>query len=70
MALDEPKTKDSTLEQDGITFVVDNDLMQKCGAIKIDYLAAGYRSGFNITSTVPVSNGSSCNYSCGSSSCG
>ena len=70
LALDEPKSKDSTLEQDGVTFVVDNDLMQKCGAIKIDYLSAGYRSGFNITSTIPVSTPSSCNYSCGSSSCG
>jgi len=45
--------------------------MKNCGAIKIDYADAGYRSGFSITSTIPLSGGGGgCGGSCSSGSCG
>ncbi|MBU0728631.1 MAG: hypothetical protein KKA70_02710 [Proteobacteria bacterium] len=67
MALDEPKENDSTFEYDKLTFLVDNELMTNCGDIKVDFMDAGYRSGFSISSTIPISSGGS---SCASSSCG
>lgn len=71
LALDEPKENDAKYEQDGLTFLVDNNLLDTCGAIKIDFIDAGMRSGFSISSSKPLSNGGGCSSSasCGSS-CG
>ncbi|MDD5759661.1 MAG: hypothetical protein PHI06_11345 [Desulfobulbaceae bacterium] len=72
LALDEPKENDATYDNDTLKFLVDNELMKNCGAIKIDYADAGYRSGFSITSTIPLSTGGGggCGGSCSSGSCG
>jgi Fe-S cluster assembly iron-binding protein IscA len=71
LALDEPKESDATYDNDTLKFLVDNELMKNCGAIKIDYADAGYRSGFSITSTIPLSGGGGgCGGSCSSGSCG
>ncbi|MCA1764911.1 MAG: hypothetical protein LC633_01420 [Desulfobulbaceae bacterium] len=67
MALDEPKDNDTKMEQDGLTFLVDNDLMKDCGNIKVDFVESGMRSGFSISSTTPVSGAGG---SCSSGSCG
>jgi Fe-S cluster assembly iron-binding protein IscA len=48
LALDEPKENDAKYEQDGLTFLVDNNLLDTCGAIKIDFVDAGMRSGVRI----------------------
>jgi len=70
LALDEPKSNDTTFDFDGLTFLVDNSLMSSCGSIKVDFVEAGMRSGFSITSAIPVGGGrASCGTSCGSS-CG
>ena len=72
LALDEPKDNDTKVEEDGITFLVDNDLMVSCGAIKVDFMESGMRSGFSITSKIPVagSGGGCSSGSCGSGGCG
>jgi Fe-S cluster assembly iron-binding protein IscA len=72
LALDEPKDNDTTVEESGITFLVDKDLMTTCGAIKVDFVESGMRSGFAISSTIPVSGGSGgCSSGgCGSGGCG
>ena len=72
LALDEPKDTDETFDNDAVKFLVDNDLMKNCGDIKVDYNDAGYRSGFAISSTIPISGGSEggCGGSCSSGSCG
>ncbi|HEB70184.1 MAG TPA: hypothetical protein ENI88_11280 [Desulfobulbus sp.] len=71
MALDEPKENDKTFEEDTITFLVEEGLLSTCGAIKVDFIEAGYRSGFSITSTNPVSSGGGCSSGgCSSGSCG
>ena len=69
LALDEPKETDAKYEQDGLTFLVDNNLLDTCGAIKIDFIDSGMRSGFSISSEKPISGGGCSSASCGSS-CG
>jgi iron-sulfur cluster assembly protein len=72
LALDESKDSDIKVEESGITFLVDNDLMASCGAIKVDFMESGMRSGFSITSTIPLSgSGGGCSSGgCGSGGCG
>lgn len=69
LALDEKKESDTSFDENGLQFLVDNDLLQQCGGIKVDFIEAGYRSGFSIASEHPISKGegscSSCNGSCG-----
>lgn len=72
MALDEPKENDETFEEGGVQFLVEQGLIKTCGTIKVDFLEAGYRSGFSITSENPVSGGGGgCSSgSCSTGSCG
>ncbi|MBM9537854.1 hypothetical protein JWG43_12300 [Desulfobulbus alkaliphilus] len=71
MALDEPKDNDKVYEENGLQFLVDENLLEQCGAVKVDFIEAGYRSGFSITSANPIGSGGSCSSgSCGSGSCG
>lgn len=68
MALDEPNANDKVFDQDGITFVVEEKLLTQSGGIKVDFIDNGYRSGFAVTSNIPLSSKSSCGSSCGTSS--
>jgi Fe-S cluster assembly iron-binding protein IscA len=71
LALDEPKDNDKTFQEDSVTFLVEEGLLSSCGTIKVDFLEAGYRSGFSITSSIPVGGGGSCSSgSCSSGTCG
>nr|WP_051309230.1 hypothetical protein [Desulfogranum japonicum] len=70
LALDEPKDTDKTFEEDSLTFLVEESLLTSCGTIKVDFIEAGYRSGFSITSTNPVGGGGCSSGSCSSGSCG
>jgi len=71
LALDEPKDNDEIVDSNDVKFLVDNDLMKNCGNITVDYADAGHRSGFSITSTIPVGGGGGCSGgSCSSGSCG
>ncbi len=54
-----------------MTFLVDNNLLDTCGTIKIDFIDAGMRSGFSISSSKPIGGGGcSSSASCGTSGCG
>lgn len=71
MALDEPKENDKIFENDNLKFLVEGSLLTTCGAITVDFVDAGPRSGFGITSTNPISSGGGCSSdSCGSGGCG
>jgi Fe-S cluster assembly iron-binding protein IscA len=71
LALDEPKDNDKIFTEDGINFLVEEGLLSSCGTIKVDFLEAGYRSGFSITSANPLGGGGGCSSgSCSSGSCG
>lgn len=71
LALDEPKDNDKVFENDTLKFLVEDSLMSTCGGITVDYVDAGPRSGFGITSVNPISTGGGCSSgSCGDGSCG
>jgi Fe-S cluster assembly iron-binding protein IscA len=71
LALDEPKDNDKTFDEGGVQFLVEQGLLKTCGTIKVDFLEAGYRSGFSITSDNPVGRGGGCSSgSCSTGSCG
>ena len=69
LALDESKENDKIFEEGTLKFLVEDDLLERCGSIKVDFVEAGYRSGFSITSTNPLGGGSCSSGSCGGS-CG
>lgn len=64
MVLDEPKASDEVFEVNELTLLVDKDLHQNTKDVTVDYVDQGARSGFQVTSQVPVNGGSS---ACGSS---
>jgi len=73
LALDERKETDSALELDGVLIIIDAQLMNACGAVKVDFVESsgcGCNSGFSITSTIPLSGNSGCGGSCSSGTCG
>ena len=71
LALDESKDNDSDFEFGGITFLVDKTLMDSCGSIKIDFIDDGPRSGFAVSSAMPIGGGGGCaSGSCSQGSCG
>jgi iron-sulfur cluster assembly protein len=72
LALDESKENDETFEEGGVQFLVEPGLLKTCGAIKVDFLEAGHRSGFSITSDKPIGGGGGgCSSgSCSTGSCG
>lgn len=72
LALDEEKPLDEVFQQQDLKILIEKTLLQQCGSITIDYVEAGSRSGFNISSTNPLpGGGGGCSSgSCGSSGCG
>jgi iron-sulfur cluster assembly protein len=71
LALDESKDNDKIFQENDLTFLVDQGLLNTCGSIKVDFIDAGYRSGFSITSANPVGGGRGCSSgSCATGSCG
>lgn len=63
MALDEPKDNDEQIENDGVTYLVEKDLLEKAKPINVDFVDSAMGSGFQITSNMSQGN------SCGSCSC-
>ncbi|MBT8355969.1 MAG: hypothetical protein KJO60_15695 [Desulfofustis sp.] len=57
-------------DQSELTFLVEDSLLETCGAINVEYIEAGPRSGFGISSTNPIGGGGCSPGSCGSGSCG
>ncbi|OQX16102.1 MAG: hypothetical protein BWK76_12100 [Desulfobulbaceae bacterium A2] len=72
LALDEKKTDDKVFEEDGITFVIDGDVLSSTGKITVDYLKSSGcgcsgDGGFNITSEKKLtSSAGGCGGSCSS----
>ena len=70
LALDEPKDNDTVFENNSLKFLIEKGLLETCGSIQVEYLDAGPRSGFGITSAKPLGGGGGCGGSCSSGSCG
>ena len=64
LALDESTESDLTFKIDGITFVVNKDLMEKARPIKVDFIDSGMRKGYSIESNLSTGNNPSCGGSC------
>ncbi|MBW2557730.1 MAG: hypothetical protein JRD69_02645 [Deltaproteobacteria bacterium] len=62
MSLDETKEADKVFEEDGITFVMDEQLFEQAKPVNIDFITTDRGSGFSITSR--LSSGGSCGGSC------
>ena len=62
MALDEPKEDDEVLKDNGITYVVNKELLDQVKPINVDFVESAYGSGFSITSS--LNKGGSCGSSC------
>jgi len=53
MALDEPHENDYVHSEGGMTFIVDQSLLQTVGSISIDYTTKFWGRGFRITPEKP-----------------
>lgn len=54
LALDEPSDQDQVFDEQELKFVIAKDLLDQVGAIKVDFVDAGYQSGFSISTEKPV----------------
>jgi Fe-S cluster assembly iron-binding protein IscA len=70
LALDEPKENDKVYDESELTFLVEDSLLETCGTISVEYIEAGPRSGFGISSANPIGGGGCSSGDCGSGSCG
>jgi iron-sulfur cluster assembly accessory protein len=76
MVLDEAKENDQILDHDGVSFVVDKELLDTCQGIRVDFIekrdggcGCGTGGGFTVMSEKPLSAGG-CGCSCTSGTCG
>jgi iron-sulfur cluster assembly protein len=52
MALDEPKEDDEILKNDGITFLINKQLLEQVKPLTVDFVESAYGSGFSIASAL------------------
>lgn len=65
LALDELKDTDDSYENDGISYLIDKDLLVRLGEVKVDYVEEGWQTGFMVSSSKPlVTDQSACGSSC------
>lgn len=67
LGLDELRESDHSIDLDGYTYVVDQELAGQMGELKVDFIDDGIRKGFLITSENPLPEAPSCGSGC---SCG
>jgi Fe-S cluster assembly iron-binding protein IscA len=63
MALDEPKDDDEIVKNNGVTFLVNKQLLDQVKPITVDFIESGWGAGFSISSSLKKAE------SCGSGSC-
>jgi iron-sulfur cluster assembly accessory protein len=64
LTVDDAKDDDQVFEVEGQTFLVDQNLSELCGELKVDFVDDGIRKGFLIASERPFAQHSGCG-SCG-----
>jgi len=62
MSLDEAKEGDKIFKEDGVTFLIDEQLFEQVKPINIDFIDSDRGSGFSITSNLSV--GATCDRDC------
>lgn len=63
MALDEPKDNDEVIEENGVNYLIEKELLERVQPVNVDFVESAMGSGFSITSALSQGN------SCGSCSC-
>ena len=58
MALDEPGENDEIIKDNGVTYLVDKNLLEQAKPISVDFVSTEQGSGFSISSNLPK--GDSC----------
>jgi Fe-S cluster assembly iron-binding protein IscA len=66
LALDEPRDNDKVIEQNDITYVINEQLFDDIQPISVDFIESAMGSGFSVTSKMSKADGcgSSCSSSC------
>ncbi|MCX7982394.1 MAG: hypothetical protein N2572_05755 [Syntrophales bacterium] len=64
MALDEQNENDEVIEEKGVTFLIEKDLLKEVKPIQVDFITTPMGSGFRLTSALP--SGGACGGSCSS----
>lgn len=64
MALDEPQNTDEVINDNGLTFLIDRDLLEEVKPISVDFITTPRGSGFKLTSNLASTGG--CSGSCSS----
>jgi Fe-S cluster assembly iron-binding protein IscA len=64
MALDESKEDDEVFNENGLTFMINKDLLELAKPITVDYVVTRMGNGFKLSSSLDA--GSSCGGSCSS----
>ena len=62
MALDEPKEDDELIKDNGITYLINNQLFNQAKPINVDFVETAMGSGFSISSG--LNKGPECGSSC------
>jgi len=63
MALDEPQENDVTHTDQGVTFVIEKDLLEQVKPVRIDFVESAKGGGFHLASSLAKKEG--CGSSCG-----
>jgi Fe-S cluster assembly iron-binding protein IscA len=62
MALDEPKEDDEVFKNDGMTYLVNKELLDQVKPINLDFIESAMGSGFSLSSNLQA--GGACGSSC------
>jgi len=62
MALDEPREDDEVLKDNGITYVINKELLDQVKPLNVDFVESPMGSGFSISSNLQT--GGACGTSC------
>jgi len=57
LTLDEPKDSDHRLAKDGVLYIVDKQVLLRCGTITVDFVEEDDWQGFALVSANPVFGG-------------
>jgi Fe-S cluster assembly iron-binding protein IscA len=68
LALDEPKETDEKFEFDGLTVIIEKELLGKTGGVCVDFVEQGFFRGYRVDPKTPLAKGGG--KECGDCSCG
>jgi iron-sulfur cluster assembly protein len=57
MGLDEPSENDEIIKDNGVTYLIDKELMEQVKPVSVDFVETERGSGFSISSSLPKGEG-------------